>query len=120
MALPLLIVSQVQAQNWNKAVDVRADGVSEIGKYIDFHNTHDGLEDYTLRFSIDGPRLISTGGLSLPGLGVNTTSYDDRQIHVFGNSPSSTNLILSANYENSYQWKFKTTDRGNAIDLDIV
>ena len=120
MALLFLVVNKAEAQNWNRMVDIRGDGVSEMGKYIDFHDTHEGLEDYTLRLSISGSRLFSTGGMSLLGLGVNTTSYDDRQIHIFGNSPSSTNLILSANYENSYRWKFKTTDRGNAIDLDIV
>ncbi|CAH0304374.1 hypothetical protein SRABI27_04865 [Pedobacter sp. Bi27] len=108
------------AQNWNKSIYIGGDGVSELGKYIDFHESDGGTEDFSLRFSIFGNRLISSGTFSIPGLGINTNSFNNNELHIYGSSPSATNLILSANYENSYRWKFKTTDRGSAIDLDIV
>ncbi len=108
------------AQNWTKPVYIGGDGVSELGKYIDFHESDGGTEDFSLRFSIFGSRLSSTGAFSIPGLGINTNSFNNNELHIHGSSPSATNLILSANYENIYRWKFKTTDRGSAIDLDIV
>lgn len=52
-------------------------------------------------------------------LGIRTSTPDGR-LDVFGNNPNSTNLILSANYENAHRWRFNTTDRGNAIDMDIT
>ncbi|NII83291.1 MULTISPECIES: hypothetical protein [unclassified Pedobacter] len=115
-----LAFTNADAQNWNKSIYIGGDGVSELGKYIDFHESDNGTEDFSLRFAIFGSRLISSGAFSVPGIGINTNSFNNNELHIYGNSPSATNLILSANYENIYRWKFKTTDRGNAIDLDIV
>ncbi|MBO9675433.1 MAG: hypothetical protein J7577_18435 [Sphingobacteriaceae bacterium] len=115
-----LAFTNAGAQNWSKSVNIGGDGVSELGKYIDFHESDNGTEDFSLRLGIFGNRLISSGAFSVPGIGINTNSFNNNELHIYGNSPSATNLILSANYENIYRWKFKTTDRGNAIDLDIV
>ncbi|MBB6239860.1 hypothetical protein HDC90_004522 [Pedobacter sp. AK013] len=115
-----LAFTSAGAQNWNKPVYIGGDGVTELGKYIDFHESDNGTEDFSLRFGVFGNRLISSGAFSVPGIGINTNSFNNNELHIYGNSPSATNLILSANYENIYRWKFKTTDRGNAIDLDIV
>ncbi|MCX2495303.1 hypothetical protein OQX63_17565 [Pedobacter sp. PF22-3] len=115
-----LAFTNANAQNWNKSVHIGGDGVSELGKYIDFHEIDNGTEDFSLRLYIFGNRLISSGVFSVPGIGINTNSFSNNQLHIFGNSPAATNIVLSANYENIYRWKFKTTDRGNAIDLDIV
>jgi hypothetical protein len=109
-----------RAQNWNKNAFIGSDGAAEMGKVIDFHETNGGAEDYSLRLAISGGKLSSTGGFALPGIGINTNSFGYGQVHVFGNSPTATNLILSANYESIFRWRFKTTDRGNAIDLDIT
>lgn len=47
-------------------------------------------------------------------------SNPDAKLDIYGASASTTNLILSANYENAWRWRFKTIDRGNGIDLDIT
>ncbi|WP_394776274.1 hypothetical protein [Flavobacterium sp.] len=41
-------------------------------------------------------------------------------LNVFGNNPDATNIILSADYADSFRWRIKTKDRGNAIDLDFT
>lgn len=51
-------------------------------------------------------------------VGVGTTNPDGK-LEIYGAQHNTTNLILSANYQNSYRWRFKTNDRGHAIDLDI-
>ncbi|WP_443946581.1 hypothetical protein ACJVDH_05580 [Pedobacter sp. AW1-32] len=119
MAL-MAIYTKSDAQNWGKSVTIGGDGVTELGRYLDFHDTNNGLEDFNLRLEVVGNRLFSGGHFITHGLGVNTNSFNENQVHIYGASPNSTNLILSANYENTYRWKFKTVDRGNAIDLDIV
>ncbi|MDN3588120.1 hypothetical protein QWY86_15660 [Pedobacter aquatilis] len=118
--LMLTLLSNINAQNWNRTAFIAGDGVTEIGKYIDFHDTDNGLEDYSIRLMSQGNSLRTNGTLHAVGIGVNTGNISDAKMHIFGNSPSTTNFILSANYENSYRWKFKTIDRGSAIDLDIV
>ena len=52
-------------------------------------------------------------------LGIGTVD-PDAKLDIFGNSGSTTNLILSANYPNSYRWRMNTVDRGGAIDLDFT
>lgn len=36
---------------WNTNVDVGADGVTELGKYIDFHESNEQVGDYTVRLT---------------------------------------------------------------------
>jgi len=91
------------AQNWGKTPTIKTDGVMEIGRILDFHDSSDGTEDYSSRIWAEGNLL-------------NTFS----SFRLFGNSSNTTNLILAANYPNSFRWKFKTIDRGSGIDLDIV
>lgn len=52
-------------------------------------------------------------------VGIGTVNPDGK-LELYGNRISSTNLILSANYQNSFRWRFYTIDRGHAIDLDIT
>ncbi|MEM9361247.1 MAG: pyocin knob domain-containing protein [Bacteroidota bacterium] len=52
-------------------------------------------------------------------VGIGTTTPDGK-LHVNGSNANTTNLVLSANYEDSYRWRLNTIDRGNAIDLDIT
>jgi len=109
-----------QAQNWSKNVYIGGDGVAEAGKYFDFHETYNGTEDFSVRLSSLAGKLVSTGSFVSTGVGVNTGSFSNGQVSIFGNSANSTNLILAANMESTYRWRFKTIDRGNGIDLDIT
>ena len=52
-------------------------------------------------------------------IGVGTTT-PDAKLDIYGANSSTNNLILSANYEDKFRWRFNTHDRGNAIDLDIT
>ena len=52
-------------------------------------------------------------------VGIGTTS-PNAKLDIFNNSGGATNLILSADYNNMYRWRFNTIDRGNAIDMDIT
>ncbi|NBW35936.1 MAG: hypothetical protein EBR30_13115, partial [Cytophagia bacterium] len=73
------------------------------------------------RFEIDavgivgGRFLVSENG----NIGLGTIT-PDAKLDVFANNPNADNLILSANYSEQYRWRFRTIDRGNAIDLDIT
>ena len=51
--------------------------------------------------------------------GIGTTTPDGK-LHVHGSNSNTTNLVLSANYEDKFRWRLNTIDRGNAIDLDIT
>jgi len=47
---------------WNDGfVSVRTDGVMEVGKYIDFHNTSADTTDFTARITNNGAHLYTTG-----------------------------------------------------------
>nr|WP_299073830.1 hypothetical protein [uncultured Allomuricauda sp.] len=52
-------------------------------------------------------------------VGMGTTTPDGK-LHIYGASSNTTNLILSANYEDKFRWRFNTIDRGYDIDLDIT
>ncbi|WP_147289873.1 hypothetical protein [Anaerosacchariphilus polymeriproducens] len=43
------------------------DGVMEVGKYIDFHNSDGSTSDYDARLNCVGNTLVLTGGLSVSG-----------------------------------------------------
>ena len=38
---------------------VKSDSVMEVGKYIDFHDTNNYLEDYSVRLSVEGTELTT-------------------------------------------------------------
>ena len=48
------------------------------------------------------------------------TITPNAKLDIFGNAGETTNIILAADYPNSYLWRLKTIDRGNAIDLDFT
>jgi len=48
---------------WSKVGYIDSAGVLEVGRYIDFHNSHTGTEDYSVRLQTDG----GTSNLSING-----------------------------------------------------
>lgn len=98
-----LLYFEAFSQNWGKTPNIGSDGVMEIGKFLDFHEANTGTGDFSARIWAEGNILNTYKGF-----------------RIFGNSSTSTNLILAANYPNSFRWKFRTTDRGSGVDLDIL
>jgi len=77
--LTLLVVKTTFGQGfWNKSATIRSDGVMEIGKYIDFHETNSDPNDYSIR-------LYSNNGI----LGLNGS------FNIYGDLNLSSGLITS-------------------------
>lgn len=51
-------------KRWELIPLVNNQGVMEIGKYVDFHNSKASTSDYTYRFQNDGSTLLCSGTLS--------------------------------------------------------
>lgn len=56
------IVDRVADRWWGRIAPVMSDGVIEIGKYIDFHETNNGSADYQPRLIAQGGNVVCTGG----------------------------------------------------------
>lgn len=54
--------------NWFKGIPtIGSDGVMEVGKYIDFHNTNNSTSDYTARLTDNGGTIESSGSFKANG-----------------------------------------------------
>ncbi len=70
-------------QYWNTNLEVRSDGVTEIGKYIDFHELSNDSNDFSVRlFSADNI-LKSSSSLIIKGL-----NLDNQNLSYLANSRS--------------------------------
>ena len=56
----LAAVHPVSGNWWRGIPEVRTDGVTEVGKYIDFHNTNTTTADYTARLTDNGGTIESS------------------------------------------------------------
>jgi len=66
LVLVVVMSNYVNAQEyWNSSVGVGDDGVTELGKYIDFHETSTDTKDYSIRLYSDDNQLKVTGGLTV-------------------------------------------------------
>ena len=66
LALAILLSNFANAQEyWNSTLKVGTDGVSEVGKYFDFHDTSNDSKDYSNRLYSAGDHLCMTGGLNI-------------------------------------------------------
>lgn len=84
---------------WGKLARVLNDGVMEVGKYIDFHNTDTDATDYTFRITNAGTALSFSGdlyGQRLFGSG-STNAFP-----ALGYANASTSLILGYGGDYSY------------------
>ena len=87
--------------NWFRGTPlVSSDGVMEIGKYIDFHDSNSTTADFSVRLTTNGSMLTSSGTLEAP------------TIKATGNGKSGTlgtgsgDVYLHNSNGNSY-WQFK-------------
>jgi hypothetical protein len=62
---------------------------------------------------------VSGNAYHAGSLGIGTIT-PNAKLDIFGASPNTSNLILSANYIDKHRWRLNTNDRGNAIDLDFT
>lgn len=60
--------SPVSGSWWQGTPIVGSDGVMEVGKYIDFHDTNAGTSDFSVRLSVSDATLSASGLLKSEGL----------------------------------------------------
>ncbi|MDN5213021.1 hypothetical protein QQ020_13220 [Fulvivirgaceae bacterium BMA12] len=106
----LLMTISTKAQTWNVAPFIGSDGVMEVGKYIDFHETSNDQNDYSVRLTSSANKLIlnnqfrighTTGGLSSNGI-------------MLGNDNNSLELIHSSS-GSGYGAKIYGVDEANGV-----
>ena len=62
---PSFPVINAKSGNWySRVAPIGSDGVMEIGRYIDFHNSNGSTADYTYRLDNNGSTLFHSGSLS--------------------------------------------------------
>lgn len=59
---------------WDVMVDVSKDGVTELGKYVDFHESSDQVGDYTVRLTASSNILQCSHGFRMRGACYPTTN----------------------------------------------
>ena len=89
----------VSGARWNCVGIIGSDGVMEVGKYLNFHESNGDTSDYALRLTSNGGNLLSSGYISPNG---NTTVK-------FGYSSSEACTYIENNAGN---W-FRLTNDGN-------
>ena len=85
-----------------------------------YANPRSALRVRTMKYNGDmttGVDLLTVRANGNIGMG---TTTPDGKLHIYGSNANTTNLVLSANYEDKFRWRLNTIDRGNAIDLDIT
>lgn len=86
---------------WTKSVGVDGSGVSEIGKYIDFHNTNGSANSYDVRLQVNsaGQTVVTipnkTGTMALTSdCNYTAGTYDLGGISLIGSTGGNTNKVI--------------------------
>ena len=93
--IPIARIHKPESGDWFDGTPaVGANGVMEIGRYIDFHNTDTTTNDYDVRLDNSGDNQLDIKtGVGYIRLGPQNTSwshiYTDRQGHLFNVNPTS-------------------------------
>ena len=74
-------------KGYNGAITAGADGVAEVGKYIDFHESSGGTEDYTTRFVCQN--TSTPNSVNLPS-GTGTLLIGDKSYKIVTSSSAPT------------------------------
>ncbi len=107
----LRISNEIRIPNTFAANDPTIGTLDNTGFGVNIHKT----EGIGFAFNDAHQMVFKPNG----NMGVGTTTPDGK-LDIYGANFNTTNLVLSANYENKLRWRFNTIDRGNAIDLDIT
>jgi hypothetical protein len=72
-----LMVPSASGARWSATPQIGADGVMEVGKYIDFHETNAATTDYDARMDSSAGVISVSGGFVAAG---NVTAYSDARL----------------------------------------
>ena len=104
-----MTVGAITGDRKNTVPVVGADGVMEIGKYIDFHNKTGGTEDYTVRLENN-----ATGSLLLNGRRLYENSW-------VGNVPETATRISNLNSRLACGWySFSSGTSGAPVPYGVM
>lgn len=98
-------VDSSNGPTWGRLVPVKSDGVMEIGKYLDFHNSSNDEADYAVRLMCQGNDKVvvnlptSAGILALTSQIPTKASwnYDDVYLKLSGGTMANTNKVTNLN-----------------------
>lgn len=90
---------------WGTVGTISSDGVMEVGKYIDFHESDDDTSNYALRITSSGGNLLSSGYISPNGNGTARFGYSSSEACTYISNNSGNWLRLTDGGD--IQWKSK-------------
>jgi hypothetical protein len=96
---------------WGKITRVLDNGVMEIGKYIDFHETDDDAGDYDYRLTVTSGRLYTSGDIQT---GRVIAQGATGALPSLGYANESTSLVLSYSGDFAYGLLAGVLNSGNA------
>jgi hypothetical protein len=107
-------VGSSSGNRWNVSPIIDNNGVMEIGRYIDFHNTATDTSDYTYRLDNSSNGVLETSGsltvnsnISLTGI-LNFTNLGDKIVNFYTDSGNDAYLRLltsSTDFENAIRMR---------------
>ncbi len=117
----LITTTEMQAQYWDRTPYIGGDGVMEVGKYIDFHDTSNHNVDYDTRLYYYGGRLMfdkgirSSGQISIP---LNGAEWDEK----YNGNISLIKTMTSGQYINiirngCFSWSIGTVYNSNTFAI---
>lgn len=96
---------------WDKDVKVQPDGVMEIGRYIDFHETADHAGDFSYRLTSTSGRLYTSGDVQTLRL---LAQGETNALPALGFANASTSLVLGYGSDFAYGLLAGVLGSGNA------
>lgn len=83
---------------WNAVPYIRSDGVIEIGKYLDFHDSSYSATDYDVRLCSNGSTITSTGAIIAPANSAGTVAQVPNVIFGTGTPPTASTVPVGTIY----------------------
>ncbi len=117
----LITTTELQAQYWDRTPYIGENGIMEVGKYIDFHETNNPNVDYDARLYYHGERIMldkgirSSGQISIP---LNGAEWDEK----YNGNISLIKTKTSGQYINiirngCYPWSIGTVYNSNTFAI---